>query len=311
VIEQTEGSRLLGITMREKILSRLLDLGEPQAELYTLFHEIDSSRNGSLSREEFAAFLNAIEINFSRKKWHQIFREIDLNYDDKISFEEFFLFLFPDHDVGLALEKRRMKLLGSRVKIKADRYEKEAQARKKTNAVVPAMLGLHSNAQVLPEAIDEEDRRVDSPSRVNPNYREKRTSVSATASNSHHVGGAEHSRKNSLGSENGVPNPYISPRASHDLTNIQNNNANNNNNNNNNYNNRPTTASALHIQISSANSSKFPYQSTGNNTGNNSTTNSHANMEPLVSALGLVGGNPLSVQTEEDAIHPIHESSEV
>jgi hypothetical protein len=48
VIEQTEGSRLLGITMREKILSRLLDLGEPQAELYTLFHEIDSSRNGSL-----------------------------------------------------------------------------------------------------------------------------------------------------------------------------------------------------------------------------------------------------------------------
>jgi hypothetical protein len=48
VIEQTEGSRLLGITMREKILSRLEDLGEPQAELYTLFHEIDSSGNGSL-----------------------------------------------------------------------------------------------------------------------------------------------------------------------------------------------------------------------------------------------------------------------
>jgi hypothetical protein len=46
-----------------------------------------------------------------------------------------------------------MKLLGSRVKIKADRYEKEALARKKTTAVVPAMLGLHSNAQVLPEAM--------------------------------------------------------------------------------------------------------------------------------------------------------------
>jgi hypothetical protein len=143
---------------------------------------------------------------------------------------------------------------------------------------------------------------------VNPNYREKRTSVSATASNSHHVGGAEHSRKNSLGSENGVPkepsNQYISPRASHDLTNIQ-------NSINNNYNNRPTTASALHIQISSANSSKFPYQSNGNNTGNNSTTNSQANMEPLVSALGLVGGNPLSMQSEEDAIHPINESFDV
>jgi hypothetical protein len=48
VIEQTEGSKQLGITMRDKILSRLRDLGEPQAELYTLFHEIDSSRNGSL-----------------------------------------------------------------------------------------------------------------------------------------------------------------------------------------------------------------------------------------------------------------------
>lgn len=101
VIEQTEGSRLLGIEMRDKILSRLSDLGEPQAELYTLFREIDESGNGTLSRQEFAIFLNAIEVNFSRKKWQQIFREIDLNYDDMVSFEEFFLFLFPDHDVGL------------------------------------------------------------------------------------------------------------------------------------------------------------------------------------------------------------------
>eukprot|EP00599_Poterioochromonas_sp_BG-1_P002308 CAMPEP_0173146440 /NCGR_PEP_ID=MMETSP1105-20130129/8499_1 /TAXON_ID=2985 /ORGANISM="Ochromonas sp., Strain BG-1" /LENGTH=569 /DNA_ID=CAMNT_0014060651 /DNA_START=1122 /DNA_END=2831 /DNA_ORIENTATION=+ len=173
VIEQTEGSRLLGITMREKILSRLRDLGEPQAELFTLFHEIDSSRNGSLSREEFAAFLNAIEINFSRKKWQQIFREIDLNYDDKITFEEFFLFLFPDHDVGLALEKRRMKLLGSRVKIKADRYEKESK--KKRTSILHNMFHTH-HALILPAAIDEEERRQDSgPSKVNHNVRKART----------------------------------------------------------------------------------------------------------------------------------------
>jgi hypothetical protein len=102
------------------------------------------------SREEFASFLIAIEINFSRKKWQQIFREIDINYDDEISFEEFFLFLFPDHDVGLALEKRRMKLLGSRVKIKADRYEKEAQ-RRNTRVILP-FLNPHPHAAIiLPE----------------------------------------------------------------------------------------------------------------------------------------------------------------
>jgi len=48
VIEQTEGSRQLGIEMREKILSRLSDLGEPQAELYKIFSEIDESGNGTL-----------------------------------------------------------------------------------------------------------------------------------------------------------------------------------------------------------------------------------------------------------------------
>ncbi|RYG65193.1 EF-hand domain-containing protein, partial [archaeon] len=154
----------LGEQMRSKILSRLKEMGEPQAELYNLFREIDDNGNGNLSRDEFATFMNAIEINFSRKKWQQvmgwvadgdagmwcvdmvhsqqdiymvqvypwyvdlsvflsiyvqIYREIDLNYDDKISFEEFFLFLFPQHDVCLALEKKRMKILGHRVKQKA------------------------------------------------------------------------------------------------------------------------------------------------------------------------------------------------
>lgn len=100
VLEQTEGSKMLGEQMREKLLSKLQGIGEPQAELFSLFHEIDECGNGNLSREEFAVFMNAIDIHFSRRKWKQIFREIDLNYDDKISFEELFLFLFPDHDVG-------------------------------------------------------------------------------------------------------------------------------------------------------------------------------------------------------------------
>lgn len=58
--------------MRSKILSRLKEMGEPQAELYNLFREIDDNGNGNLSRDEFATFMNAIEINFSRKKWQQV-----------------------------------------------------------------------------------------------------------------------------------------------------------------------------------------------------------------------------------------------
>lgn len=73
--------------------------------------------------------MNAIDIHFSRRKWQQIFREIDLNYDDKISFEELFLFLFPNHDVGLALERKRMKILGHRVKMKAKKRAESANLR--------------------------------------------------------------------------------------------------------------------------------------------------------------------------------------
>ena len=48
VLEQTEGSQLLGATIRTKILDRLKELGEPQAELFNLFNEIDASGNGWL-----------------------------------------------------------------------------------------------------------------------------------------------------------------------------------------------------------------------------------------------------------------------
>jgi hypothetical protein len=48
VLEQTEGSRQLGEHMRNKIIDRLKEMGEPQAELYTLFREIDDDGNGNL-----------------------------------------------------------------------------------------------------------------------------------------------------------------------------------------------------------------------------------------------------------------------
>lgn len=46
----------------------------------------------------------------------RICREMDRNYDDSISFDELFLFLFPDHNVALAREKKRLKVVGERVR---------------------------------------------------------------------------------------------------------------------------------------------------------------------------------------------------
>ena len=63
-----------------------------------------------------------MEISFSRKKWERIFREIDRNYDSEISFQEFFLFLFPDHDLALALEMRRLKVISRRVASRANYF---------------------------------------------------------------------------------------------------------------------------------------------------------------------------------------------
>ena len=86
--------------------------------------------------------MDVLDVHFSKRKWKQIFREIDINFDDKVTFEEFFLFLFPEHDVGVvgtidfryifyfivmkirqALEKRRLKLLGDRVRQRADHHQ--------------------------------------------------------------------------------------------------------------------------------------------------------------------------------------------
>lgn len=134
VIEQTEGSRQLGETIRDRVLSRLETMGEPQAELFNLFQQIDSSGNNVLTRTQFAMFMNSMDIHFSRKKWQQIFREIDRNADNQISFEEFFLFLFPEHDIGVALEKRRLKMIGARVRQKVKTHKQKTSLKKKVEA---------------------------------------------------------------------------------------------------------------------------------------------------------------------------------
>ena len=59
-------------------------------------------------------------ISFSMKKWEKIFKEIDRNYDNEISLNEFLLFLYPDHDVALSQESKRLKVISQRVMERAN-----------------------------------------------------------------------------------------------------------------------------------------------------------------------------------------------
>jgi Ca2+-binding EF-hand superfamily protein len=38
-----------------------------QAELFTLFDKLDTRRDGTLTRSEFISFMNALDVNLSRK----------------------------------------------------------------------------------------------------------------------------------------------------------------------------------------------------------------------------------------------------
>jgi hypothetical protein len=115
VIEQTEGVKVLSEQLRDKVIARLDISGDPHAELQKLYHEIDGNGDDALSRKEFELFMNNMGINFSRRKWAQIYKEVDRNYDNCISFQEFYLFLYPEHDVAMAMEMKRLKIIHKRV----------------------------------------------------------------------------------------------------------------------------------------------------------------------------------------------------
>lgn len=114
--------------MRDKIMKKLKNMGDPEAELKALFDEIDDNNSNLLSRKEFQVFLEAMGITFSRKKWSQIFVQIDLNNDDEISFKELFLFLFPDNDQAKLEETRRLTRVGLRVRQKAAKLAMKSAA---------------------------------------------------------------------------------------------------------------------------------------------------------------------------------------
>jgi hypothetical protein len=85
VLEQTEGAVVLSALIKRKVIALLGEMGpDPQAELVNLFSQIDSDGSGSISRDEFAEYMNSIEIHFDRRRWMQVFRSIDTTFDNKV-----------------------------------------------------------------------------------------------------------------------------------------------------------------------------------------------------------------------------------
>lgn len=119
ILEQTEGARQLQAEMREKILSKLEEIGNPREELKNLFESIDDNDSGLLSRSEFQTFLNQLQITFSKKKWSQIYAEIDKDGSNEIDYHELFLFIFPDSNEAKRMEGKRIRDIKRRVGEKA------------------------------------------------------------------------------------------------------------------------------------------------------------------------------------------------
>ncbi len=120
VLESAEESRDLGLQVKDKMMKKLSDMGDPQTALRLLFEEIDVDGSEVLSREEFHDFCVMLKLSFSKKKWRHIFREIDRNQNDEISYEELFLFLFPDNNAAMRQENRREAARKRQVLAKAE-----------------------------------------------------------------------------------------------------------------------------------------------------------------------------------------------
>ena len=56
--------------------------------LFFIFHISLSFFLLCCSRDEFAEYMNSIEIHFDRRRWMQVFRGIDINFDQAVSKKE-------------------------------------------------------------------------------------------------------------------------------------------------------------------------------------------------------------------------------
>ena len=119
VFKQTDGSRLLEKTIREKLFKKIQTVGGASSDLktkaYELFSEIDYDNSGVLDRREFSIYLSRLGISLNRKQWHETFRNIDIDASETISFQEFFVFLYPEHKESIRFERHRLNTIHMRV----------------------------------------------------------------------------------------------------------------------------------------------------------------------------------------------------
>jgi hypothetical protein len=126
-MEQTETSQQLATILREKVVAQLQEMGDPETELFNLYHLMDHNGSNALSRKEFQMFLEAMGITFSRKRWQTIFRNVDRDFNNQISFEELVLFVFPAHKSAMAEEVKRLKAAQNRVNLRMQQYARNAK----------------------------------------------------------------------------------------------------------------------------------------------------------------------------------------
>lgn len=119
VFKQTDGSRLLEKTIREKLIKKLEAIKCASSDLktkaYELFSEIDYDNSGVLDRREFSIYLSRLGIALNRKQWNETFRNIDIDASESISFQEFFVFLYPEHKESIRFERQRLNTIHMRV----------------------------------------------------------------------------------------------------------------------------------------------------------------------------------------------------
>lgn len=172
VLEETEATLQLSEELRCKVVEQV-SLSADEAieeesagevayrELERLYKTIDINGNNSLSRSEFGEFMLLMDISFSRKKWERIFKEIDRNYDNQISLQEFFLFLYPDHDLALTLEMRRLKVISRRVTKRANYFLshlspfRDITGERNAHIYIPGMAAVRSFRNNIPSSLRE------------------------------------------------------------------------------------------------------------------------------------------------------------
>ncbi|CAE8630927.1 unnamed protein product [Polarella glacialis] len=81
------------LIMRAKLTSR--SNGMDMDEMKLMFHELDGDGSENITFEEFAPFVESLELGLSNRVIHDLFKAIDTDDSRSINFAEFADFLFP------------------------------------------------------------------------------------------------------------------------------------------------------------------------------------------------------------------------